>query len=125
LSPDGNKIAAVENTVTNINSLVLIDVKTQAIIQSVHTPDNVYLQHPEWSADGGKLTFISLSGAGEGVISFKMNSMEWETLIDAARNDLQSSFLRNDSLFFISSSSGTDNVYLLTPDKKTEQLTRS
>ena len=125
LSPDGNKIAAVENTVNNINSLVLIDVKTQAIIQSVHTPGNVYLQHPEWSADGGKLTFISLSGAGEGVISFKMNSMEWETLIDAARNDLQSSFLRNDSLFFISSSSGTDNVYLLTPDKKTEQLTRS
>jgi len=71
------------------------------------------------------LTFISLSGAGEGVISFKMNNMEWETLIDAARNDLQSSFLRNDSLFFISSSPGTDNVYLLTPDNKTEQLTRS
>jgi Tol biopolymer transport system component len=101
----------VENTVSNINSLVLIDANPGYHSVCPYS-GNVYLQHPEWSADGGKLTFISLSGAGEGVISFKMNSMEWETLIDAARNDLQSSFLRNDSLFFISSSSGTDNVYL-------------
>ena len=28
------------------------------------------------------------------------------------------SFLRNDSLFYISSQSGTDNIYLLTPDKR-------
>ena len=125
ISPDGSKIVAVENTVNNINSLVLIDAETGAVIQSFRTPGNVYLQHPQWSEDGKKVTFISLADAGEGIVSFKFDTREWETLIEAARNDLQSSFLRNDSLFFVSSSSGTDNVYLRTPDKKTEPVTRS
>jgi hypothetical protein len=125
ISPDGSKIVAVENTVNNINSLVLIDAKTGSVLESVLTPGNVYLQHPQWAQDGKKVTFIFLADAGEGIMSFKFEGQEWETLIEAARDDLQSSFLRNDSLIFISSSSGTDNVYLRTPDKKTERLTRS
>ena len=118
VSPDGKTIAALENSINNINSLVLIDAETGAVIESVITPGNVYLQHPQWSEGGKKVTFIFLADAGEGIMSFKFEGQEWETLIEAARNDLQSSFLRNDSLFFISSSSGTDNVYLRTPDKK-------
>ena len=125
LSPDGSKIVAVENTVANINNLVLIDAGTGSVIQSVHSPGNLYLQHPQWAEGGKKATFVFLADAGEGIISFQFENQEWETLIEAARNDLQSSFLRNDSLFFISSVSGTDNVYLLTPDKKTTALTRS
>lgn len=125
VSPDGNRIAAVENTVNNLNSLVLIDAHTGAVIQSIKTPANIYLQHPQWSDDGKKVTFIFLADAGEGIVSFNPGRQEWETLIEAGRADLQSSFLRNDSLFFVSSSSGTDNVYLFTPDKKTEPVTRS
>jgi hypothetical protein len=125
ISPEGNRIVAVENTISNINSLVLMDAETGTRIQSAGTPGNVYLQHPQWSEDGKKITFIFLADTGEGIMSFKPESQEWETLIEASRNDLQSSFLRNDSLFFVSSSSGTDNVYLRTPDKNTEPLTRS
>jgi len=125
VSPDGRKIIAVENTASNINSLVLIDPETGSVIQSVKTPGNVYLQHPQWSEDGKKVTFVFLANAGEGIISFKLEGQKWETLIEAARNDLQSSFLRNDSLFFISSSSGTDNVYLRTTDSKISALTSS
>src|SRR5664280_880951 len=125
VSPDGNRIAAVENTINNINSLVIIDAMTGTIIQSFKTPGNVYLQHPQWSADGKNITFIYLADGGEGIISFRPERQEWATLVEAGRADLQSSFLRNDSLFYVSSSSGTDNVYLLTPDKKTEAVTHS
>jgi hypothetical protein len=125
VSPDGTKIATVENTINNINSLVLINSETGALIQSVPTPWNVYLQRPQWEEGGKKITFIFLSDAGEGILSYKVASQEWETLVEAARDDLQSSFLRNDSLFFISSCSGIDNIYLRTPDRKTIALTRS
>jgi hypothetical protein len=125
VSPDGLKIAALENTTGNINNLVVIDALTGAVIQSVSSPENVYLQHPQWSGDGKKVTFIFLSDAGEGVMSFGLANQDWVTLVDAARNDLQSSFLRNDSLFYISSSSGTDNIYLRLPDKETLALTNS
>ena len=125
VSPDGSKIAAVENSIDNINKLVLIDSETGVVIQSVNSPGNFYLQHPQWAEGGMKVTFVFLSDAGEGILSFAFAGQQWETLIEASRDDLQSSFLRNDSLFFISSSSGTDNIYLHTPDNKTTALTRS
>jgi hypothetical protein len=125
VSPDGSKIAAIENTTNNTNYLVLINAETGAVIESVNTPGNVYLQHPQWAEGGKKISSIFLADAGEGIMSFNFESQEWETIIEAGRDDLQSSFLRNDSLFFISSSSGTDNIYVRTSDKKTTILTRS
>jgi hypothetical protein len=125
VSPDGNMIAAVENSINNINKLVLLASETGTVMETVAPPGNVFLQHPQWSDDGKKITFIFLAGAGEGIISFNLTNHNWQILIDAARDNLQSSFIRNDSLFFVSSSSGTDNIYLLTPDKKTIPVTRS
>jgi hypothetical protein len=125
VSPDGMKIVALENTIGNINNLVVIDAVSGEVIKSVNTPGNAYLQHPQWAGDGKKVTFISLTDAGEGVISFRLEGLEWETLIDPAKNDLQSSFLRNDSLFYISSASGTDNIYLQLRGKETVTLTNS
>ena len=58
-------------------------------------------------------------------MSYNPLKHKWETLIEPGRDDLQSSFLRNDSLFFISSSSGTDNIYLQTPDNKIRAFTSS
>ncbi|MCX6322254.1 MAG: hypothetical protein NTX93_10720 [Bacteroidia bacterium] len=125
LSPDGRKIAAIENTINNINNIVLIDAETGSILQSVPAPGNAYLQRPQWAEGGGKITVIFLTEAGEGIMEYTLASQEWETLIEAGREDLQSSFLRNDSLFFISSLSGTDNIYIRTPDRKITSLTRS
>jgi hypothetical protein len=125
VSPDGNTIAAVENSVNNINKLVFLSSETGAVLETTAPPGNVFLQHPQWSEDGKKITFIFLAGPGEGIISFNLANHTWQTLIEAARDNLQSAFLRNDSLFFVSSSSGTDNIYLLTPDKITIPVTRS
>jgi hypothetical protein len=125
ISPDGKTVAAVENSARNINNLVLINATTGTLIRSVSSPDNAYIQHPQWSSDGKIITFVFLSDAGEGIISFRYETQEWKILIKAAKNDLQSSFLKNDSLFYISSSSGTDNIYLLTRDNKNVILTRS
>ncbi len=91
---------------------------------SFPAPGNIYLQHPRWD-EQGKITAVFLNDAGEGIISFGAETHEWEILIQASRNDLQSSFLRNDSLFFVSSASGTDNIYLQAPGKKTRLLTDS
>jgi hypothetical protein len=125
ISPDGHLIAATENTTGNENNLVIIESGTGNIIRSVPSPENVYLQHPQWSEDGKKITFVFLSEAGEGITSYSPDTHTWNTFIEAGRTDLQSSVLRNDSLFFISSLSGTDNIYLKTPDNKVTSLTRS
>ncbi len=125
ISPDGNLIAAAENSVENVNSLVLIHASDSRLMARFQSPGNVYLQRPAWSDSGEKITVIFLTAEGEGIMSFDMADRSWKTLIEADRNDLQSSFLRNDSLFFVSSVSGTENVWLMTPDKKHHPVTRS
>jgi hypothetical protein len=125
ISHDGKIIAATENTTDNKNSIVLIDTESGKILKSVPSPGNAYLQRPQWSEGSGNVTLISLTEKGEGVLSFSASDFEWKTLIREGKNDLQSSFLKNDSLFFVSSMSGTDNIYLLGPDSKITGITNS
>lgn len=125
VSTDGTKVAALENSVSNHNSLVIISILTGDIEQTIQVPGNSSLQHPRWSDDDKKITFISLNENGEGVSSFAPGEKIWETLIEPGRADLQSSFIRNDTLFFLSSASGTDNLYIRTSDNKITRLTNS
>lgn len=125
ISPDGSVIAAIENTIDNLNNLVLIDTRSGAVIRSVESPRNASLQRPQWEQAGKKISVISLTEDGEGVLSYSIEDQKWELLIEHGRDDLQTSLLRNDSLFYISSVSGTDNVYLKVPGNKTRCLTRS
>jgi hypothetical protein len=125
ISPDGKTVAVSENTTDNINSIVFINVSTGTILYSVPSPENAYLQRPQWSENGKEITVISLTEEGEGIISYSFITRKWDVLIKAGRDDLQSTLLRNDSLFFISSRSGTDNIYVETAGKKITKLTRS
>lgn len=125
LSPDGAVIAAVENSVENRNSLLLIDAESGAIITSSESPQNAALQRPQWEQGGSGITVISLTEEGEGILSYSVKEHTWRTLIENGNDDLQSSLLRNDSLFYISSHSGTDNVYLKAPGKGDILITQS
>lgn len=125
ISPDGKIIAAGQNSVDNQNSLILIDTETGRVMKTIPSPGNAYIQHPQWSDGGDNITIISLTQEGEGVINYNLSANKWEKLIMEGKNDLQSALLRNDSLFFISSVSGTDNIYLMTPDRKISGITRS
>jgi hypothetical protein len=125
ISPDGRFIVAAENTVENKNNLVIIYAFNGVILNTIPVPANVFPQRPQWSASGDEITIISLSEKGEGIMSYSIKNQSWQTLIEEGREDLQSSFLRNDSLFFVSSVSGTDNIYILSPAKVISKLTNS
>lgn len=125
VSRDGRFIAAVENTPDNRNNLVVIETATGKVIKSVATPSNLYIQKPAWSDDGSKITVLYLADNGEGIMVYSPADNTWDTLVEAGWNDLQSAFLRNDSLFYVSSRSGTENLYLQAPSGTLQQVTRS
>jgi hypothetical protein len=125
VSPDGSMIAAVENTIGNENSIVIIDAYNGDVLNRIPVPGNSYPQRPQWSNLGTEISIVFLSEKGEGIMSLSLKDMTWETLVSPSRDDLQSAFLRNDSLFYVSSASGTDNIYLLTPEKSILKLTNS
>ncbi len=125
VSPDGKTISAVANSVENKNSLILFDMGTEKITGTFSSPDNASLQRPQWSADGSEITVISLTEKGEGIMSFKPADGSWKVLLNENTDDYQSSFLRNDSLYFVSSASGTENIFVLSPDNKAARITNS
>jgi hypothetical protein len=125
ISRDGNQIAAAENTVDNINRLIILDAWNGFILESIPAPGNVSLQRPQWDETGKTISVIYLTEKGEGIMSYRIKDRTWETIIEAGANDIQSSFMRNDSLFFVSSYSGTDNIYLCKPDKSIVPVTKS
>ncbi len=125
ISPDGRKIAAVENTPDHRNNLVFIDSETGNVISSVPSPENLDIQRPQWFADGTGVTVIFLTQDGEGIKSYSLKDNLWLTVLQEGTADLQSSFLRNDSLFFVSAISGTDNIWLKTPGNDLKQISDS
>jgi len=125
VSPDGKIIAAAENTVDNRNNLVLINADNKAIMETVPVPGNASIQRPQWSDNGKALTIISLTKVGEGIIKYDLPGRNWETLVEPGRDDIQSTFMRNDSLFLVSSFEGTENICLIRPDKKIVGITTS
>ncbi len=125
VSPDGRRIVAVENTTGNKNNLVILNAAAGEVLESVPSPGNAALQRPRWTSDGKRIALIFLNGEGEGIMSYTPELKKWEVLSPAGRDDIQSVYLQNDSLLFISSRSGTDNLYLMTPDGRISGITNS
>ncbi len=125
ISPDGSTIAASVNSTDNKNSLVFINSNTGMEIRALPAPGNTYIERPRWSEDGNKVTFISLDEKGEGIMSFDTRAGTFSTLLEESTDDYQDAFLRNDSLYFISSRSGTENIYVMSPGKNITRLTGS
>lgn len=125
VSPDGNTIAATENSVDDMNNLVLLNASTGDITRTIPVPGNAYLQRPQWSPDGKIIIFITLAEKGEGLLTYSIPDQKWEQIVEEHAVDYQSAFTRNDSIFYISSPSGTENIYLLTPDNEIRQITNS
>ena len=125
ISSDGNYIAVTENTIDNRNNLLILDAWNGYRLHAVQAPGNASLQRPRWDASGKAVTVISLTEQGEGIVKFDLTDKNWQTLVEPGYDDLQSTYLRNDSLFFVSSRSGTDNIYLQKPDRSVVPLSRS
>ncbi|MGE5420800.1 MAG: TolB family protein [Chloroflexota bacterium] len=123
ISPDGRRIAAIENTPENRTNLVLIDSYSGTVLKSIPSPENIDIQRPKWSEDGEKITVIYLTDDGEGIMAFSNSGNTWETLLPAGTADIQSSLLRNDSLYYVSSVSGTDNIWVSTGNQKAVRIT--
>ena len=125
LSIDGKFIAAVENSVNNKNYLVIIDSKSGKVLQKIPSPNNAALQMPKWDESGNFIVCIALTNAGEGVLTYSITNTSWETTLEYGRNDIQSALMRNDTLFYIMSVDGTDNIFLKSPDNTIKRLTDS
>jgi hypothetical protein len=114
LSPDGLTLAAVENSSSNINTLVFFNAVSGEETGRFFPPSNAWLQRPEWTADSKTVVFITLINSGEGIMSFATETSEWKELLKPTRVNLGMAAMNGDTLFWTSSVNGTDQVYMKT-----------
>lgn len=124
ISSDGKLISVIELAPDNKYNLLLLDAESERITRSVPAPAGSFLQRPAWSEDNGLITVINLTEKGEGIISYSLKENRWITDMEPSKNDLQSAFKRNDTLFFVSARYGTENVFLRINDS-IKQLTNA
>ncbi|MDX2414218.1 MAG: hypothetical protein QNK33_03410 [Bacteroidales bacterium] len=125
ISNKGLYIVAVESTAEYVNSIVIIDRQSGQELERYRTPDNELPVYPQWDNKDNRIVFISFSDDGEGIMELNRRSKGYRTLIPEGRNDLQSLCIRNDSLFYVSSYSGIDNVFIRLPDGEIKQASSS
>ena len=124
LSGDGKKLIAVKIDLSNQHNLVLLDLETGKIIDSLPNPKNYQLQTPALNLDGSQISWISVSEEGKSL--WLRNEQKTEVLISNTRQQLNRPIFFNDRIAFNAHYSGIDNVYEIDPaSKKISALTAS
>ena len=112
LSPDGNKIAAVEFTAKNECSLVVIDAETGKELRRFPNPDNEFIQTPHWSLDGRSIVYSKINRMkGKAVSLLNADTGAATDIIPYSAQNIYFPVSDGTYIYFVSPYSGIDNIY--------------
>ncbi len=122
ISADGKNLIAVQVDLSNRNQLVILDIASGEIVDSLANPKNHQLQTPALNNDGSKVTWISVSEAGKSL--WLKNANQISVLIENSRQQLSKPVFFGEKIAFNAHFSGIDNIYeITTGTKKISALT--
>lgn len=116
ISSDGKKLIAVKVDLSNHSTLVLLDLETGQILDSIANPTSNHLQMPSLNPDGSKITWISVSEAGKSL--WLRENDENKLLIENSRQQLSKPVFINNQIAFNAHFNGIDNIYSISPETK-------
>lgn len=126
LSPDGKKIAAINISLDNENSLVLINVQNGQITDTLLSAKNEQLLTPSWSNDGGKIVFMKLDPSGKSIEMMDIKGKVVKTLVSPTFTEISNPVFAKEYVLFNGSWSGIENVWAVnTKDNSLWQVTSS
>lgn len=111
LSSDGSKIAAVEVSLSNEVSLVILDAQTGNILEKISSPENHLLQLPEWFPNSEEIALVATGRKGKSLLVYNTQNHSWQTLISNSTRNITLPEPDGDRIFFTSDFNGTDNIY--------------
>lgn len=112
LSPDGTRIAAIENDVIGNCFLVVLDTESGEILTKVAAPDDSTLQFPDWS-DDQEVIMTQLHSGGKNILAFDLSVMKWETLLEGGKYNLTNPTGNREYIWFRSTWDNIGNIFCL------------
>jgi hypothetical protein len=124
LSPNGRQIVAVNTAENGKYSLQFINAESGSIWKELPNPNNVFYQHPSWSADGKSIVVVGLLNNEKTIQLIDLESGEVKNLLPFSNNNYAHPILKGNFLLYNNALKGIDNVFLLNiKDNKNYQVT--
>lgn len=121
ISPDEHNIAVVETNFENQYYLSVYSATTGTLVKRYQTPGNNYLFSPVWR-DQQEIIAVALTHTGKSLVSINPFTGTMERLDDGTLKEIKQVRLHQDTVYFISGYSGTDDLYRM--DMSTRKIER-
>ena len=112
LSPDMKNIAAVEFSIENRSSIVILNAHNGKLIKRIPNETNDFIQTPQWDENGNSIVYCKTRRLkGKGIYKYNFEKEEEKELIPFSYEDVQTPVIHKKYLYYVSPYSGIDNVY--------------
>jgi hypothetical protein len=92
-------------------SLVVLD-RAGEVIHSVPSPQNRFIQHPQWMEQDSALVVTLSDRSGEFLYRYAIEDGDWTMLFHAGYHDISHPVVDKNVIYFGSTFSGIDNIYM-------------
>jgi hypothetical protein len=111
LSPDGQKIVAVQVSVNNEYNLVILDSQTGRELKKLNNTDNHFYIMPRWSPDGQQLMAVKLTQEGKTIEVTDVNTGESKDLLPYRQINIAHPVMYGEYVYFNSPYNDIDNIH--------------
>jgi hypothetical protein len=111
ISGNGQFIAAIEQRTDHSFHLVILN-RTGEVIRSVPSPQNLFIQHPQWMEQDSALVVTLNDESGEYLYRYSMENRDWTMMFHAGYHDISYPVVDKNRIYFGSTFSGIDNIYM-------------
>lgn len=117
VSPDGTKIAVVEVSLKNENSLVILDTETGQETLRIPSPQNKTLSSISYG-ENEKILAVTRAEEGTGITEFSLQDKSSIVLLENQNQEIESPSYADGKILFKAHYNGIDNLYLLDPESQ-------
>lgn len=112
ISPDGQRVVAIEATPDYQFYLAFLDIRAGNVYERIMLDGNPFLLTPQW-VDDDRVVFISLDETGKKMRILNSRSGEVKMLLNAGTDDITNPVAYKNYILFHGVWSGIDNIYAI------------
>lgn len=113
LSPEGDKIVAVNVKPDYRFSLIILDSENGNIREEIPSPGNLFLQYPVWIKNAEAVAVIATGKNGKYILEYNIRQGHWNGLLKAGFQNIDHLGKSSSGLIFNGTFNGSDQIYSL------------
>ena len=110
LSKNATMIATIEQGTDHAFRLVVLDLNGE-IIQSSLSPENRFIQEPQWMESDSALILTLVDSSGEHLFRYSLKNDSWTELLHSNYKNISYPMVSGSSVYFSAGYTGIDNIF--------------